>query len=91
MYQPETCCGILTGCLTSFQLMPLFWKVVAALETTVKLSVLAAVIDDNAFQTWWQTTRWVGVQNTKSLLPGADDLLLRRRTSSDEDCQELSV
>ncbi len=79
-----------TGSLTSFQLMSLFWKVVVALETTVKLWVLAAVIDGTAFQIWWQTTRWVGVQNTKSLLPGADDLLLRRRASSDEDCQELS-
>ena len=26
-----------TGTVTSFQLMPLFWKVVAVLETTVKL------------------------------------------------------
>ena len=34
-----------TGNVTSFQLMPLFWKVVAALETTVKLWVLAAVND----------------------------------------------
>jgi hypothetical protein len=34
-----------TGNVTSFQLMPLFWKVVAALETTVKLWVIAAVND----------------------------------------------
>ena len=34
-----------TGNVTSFQLMPLFWKVVAALETTAKLWVLAAVND----------------------------------------------
>ena len=34
-----------TGNVTSFQLMPLFWKVVAVLETTVKLWVLAAVND----------------------------------------------
>ena len=34
-----------TGNVTSFQLMPLFWKVVAALESTVKLWVLAAVND----------------------------------------------
>ena len=34
-----------TGNVTSFQLMPLFWKVVAVLETTVKLWMLAAVND----------------------------------------------
>ncbi len=34
-----------TGNVTSFQLMPLFWKVVAVLETTVKLKVIAAVND----------------------------------------------
>ena len=34
-----------TGNVTSFQLMPLFWKVVVALESTVKLWVLAAVND----------------------------------------------
>ena len=32
-----------TGNVTSFQLIPLFWKVVAVLETTVKLKVIAAV------------------------------------------------
>ena len=34
-----------TGNVTSFQLMSLFWKVVAVLETTVKLLVIAAVND----------------------------------------------
>ena len=34
-----------TSNVTSFQLMPLFWKVVAVLETTVKLKVIAAVND----------------------------------------------
>ncbi len=35
----------LTGNVTYFQLMPLFWKVVAVLETTVKVKVIAAVND----------------------------------------------
>ena len=34
-----------TGNVTSFQLLPLFWKVVGVLETTVKLWVIAAVND----------------------------------------------
>ena len=34
-----------TANVTSFQLIPLFWKVVAVLETTVKLKVIAAVND----------------------------------------------
>ena len=34
-----------TGNVTSFQLLPLFWRVVAVLETTVKLWVCAAVND----------------------------------------------
>ena len=33
-----------TGNVTSFQLMPLFWKVVVALETTVKLSVILSIL-----------------------------------------------
>ena len=34
-----------TGNVTSFQLLPLFWKVVGVLETTVKLWVIVAVND----------------------------------------------
>ena len=34
-----------TGNVTSFQLLPLFWRVVGVLETTVKLWVIAAVND----------------------------------------------
>ena len=34
-----------TGNVTSFQLLPLFWKVVGVLETTAKLWVIAAVND----------------------------------------------
>ena len=34
-----------TGNVTSFQLLPLFWKVVGVLETTVRLWVIAAVND----------------------------------------------
>ena len=34
-----------TGNVTSFQLLPLFWKVVGVLEATVKLWVIAAVND----------------------------------------------
>ena len=34
-----------TGNVTSFHLMPIFWKVVAVLETAVKLKVIAAVND----------------------------------------------
>lgn len=40
MHQPETCCRLLfSGNVISYQLRPLFWKVVAFLESTVKLHI----------------------------------------------------
>jgi hypothetical protein len=88
-----------TSNVTSFQLMPLFWKVVAVLETTVKLKVIAAVNDGASPNRKFLSlhanllvyTRTVlCIQNTQSFLSRLNDLLLRGCTSFDKDCEKLS-
>jgi hypothetical protein len=89
-----------TGKVTSFQLMLLFWKVVAVLETTVKLKVIAAVNDGASPNRKFfslhanlvvYTRAVLCIQNTQSFLSRPNDLLLRGCTSFDKDCEKLSL